>query len=382
MDESLACEFRSGEGWDLSEVPDVPGVFAVWPSQGPPYIGKTSLLRRRLARLLRPGEKQSKLLNLAQIARRVEYQPAGSPFESMVLVYRLARRHRPGDYRKYLKLRIPPFLKINLSNAYPRCYITHKLGQGRAFYFGPFLSQTAAERFQNAFLDLFQMRRCVEDLEPTPAHPGCIYGEMKMCLRPCQAAVTAAEYRGETERVVQFLATGGASLLKQLQDERDRASAALEFEQAARIHKKLEKVSEALQLKEDLAGDLDRLHALIIQRSVDPGAVELWLLYQGFLQPQRRFHIAAEAGQPVSLDSKLRETLRAVSRETGAAGERAEHLALVARWYASSWRQGEILRFDDFDRLPYRRLVKAISRVAAGSVQPAEARVSGPCQPR
>ncbi|HZS51197.1 MAG TPA: hypothetical protein VFA54_10070 [Bryobacterales bacterium] len=381
MDESLACEIRPGGGWDLSPVPNVPGVFAVWPSQGPPYIGKSSLLRRRLARLLRPAETQSRLLNLAQIACRVEYQPAGSPFESMVLLYKLARRHRPGDYQKYLKLRIPPFLKINLSNAYPRCYVTHKLGQRRAFYFGPFPSRAAAERFQNAFLDLFQMRRCVEDLEPTPTHPGCIYGEMKMCLRPCQAAVTAAEYRSETERVVQFLATNGESLLKQLRDERDRASAALQFEQAARIHKKLERVAEALQLKDDLAGDLDRLHAIIIQRSVDPCAVELWLLYQGFLQPQRRLHVAAEAGQPLSLDSKLRETLSAVSWETGAARQRAEHLALVARWYASSWRQGEILRFEDFDHLPYRKLVKAISRVAAGSTQPAGARISGSYRP-
>src|SRR5262249_18336473 len=143
-------------------VPNSPGVFLIWPREGPPHIGKTNVLRRRLLRLLRPPEKQSRLLNLSQVAERVEYRPTGRPFESMVTLYRLARKYRPGDYGKYLKLRLPPFLKVNLTNPYPRCYITRRLGRDRAVYFGPFTSRAAAERFENASLDLFQMRRCRE----------------------------------------------------------------------------------------------------------------------------------------------------------------------------------------------------------------------------
>ena len=171
-------------------VPNVPGVFLIWPREGAPHIGRTALLRRRLMRLLRPPEKQSRLLNLSSVAARVEYQATGSPFESMVMLYRLARRYRPDDYRKFFKLRPPPFLKVNLTNPYPRCYITRRLGSDHALYFGPFTTRATAERFQNAVLDLFQMRRCREDLNPHPTHPGCIYGEMNMCLRPCQAVVT------------------------------------------------------------------------------------------------------------------------------------------------------------------------------------------------
>ena len=48
-------------------------------------------------------------------------------------------------------------------------------------------------------LDLFQLRRCQEDLAPSPGHPGCIYGEMGKCLRPCQEAVSREEYAGEVE---------------------------------------------------------------------------------------------------------------------------------------------------------------------------------------
>ncbi len=356
---------------DFDAIPNAPGVFLIWPREGPPHIGKTNLLRRRLLRLLRPPEKQSRLLNLSQVAERVEYHPSGSPFESMVTLYRFARRYRPDDYGKYLKLRLPPFLKVNLTNPYPRCYITRRLGRDRAVYFGPFTSRAAAERFENAFLDLFQMRRCREELDPNPGHPGCIYGEMNMCLRPCQAAVTHEQYRGEVGRVVEFLSTSGDSLLKQLQGERDQASTALEFEQAARLHRRLEKAAEALKLKEELACELDRLYGVIVQPSAEPHSVELWFVHQGYLQPRRRFTFAVEKGQPVSLDQKLRELVAAMTFKRRSPRERAEQLALLVRWYASSWKQGELLLFDGLDRLPYRKLVRAISRVAA-TRQPAD----------
>ena len=88
--------------------------------------------------------------------------------------------------------------------------VTTKIARG--LFYGPFTSRAAAERFEAGLLDLFQIRRCEENLAPSPQHPGCIYGEMNRCLRPCQQAVSVAEYRGETQRVEQFLRTSGESL--------------------------------------------------------------------------------------------------------------------------------------------------------------------------
>ena len=366
---TLSCQIllAAGQLPDLEAIPNSPGVFLIWPREGAPYLGKTSLLRRRLTRLLRPPEKQSRLLNLAQMAERVEYELTGSPFESTLLLYSLARRFRPDDYIRFLKLRVPAFLRVNLVNPFPRCYITNRLGGGRALYYGPFTSRAAAERFESAFLDLFQIRRCPEDLEPSPSHPGCIYGEMGMCLRPCQTVVSVEQYRGEVGRVVEFLSTRGESLLAQFQREREAASTALEFEQAARIHKKLEKAAEALKLSEELARDIDHLYGVIVQRSAVPEAVEIWFVYQGYVQEQQRLSFAVEEGRPAPLDQKLREALASASFHRGSSRERGEHLALLARWWASSWKQGELLLFEGLDQIPYRKLVRAISRVAGGS---------------
>ena len=349
---------------DFEAIPDVSGVFVLWLRQGAPHLGRTHRLRRRLRRLLSPLEGSSRLRALREAAVRVEYQATGSPFESTVLLYGLARKHRPDDYRRFLKLRIPPFLKLSLSHPHPRCWITRRPGRDGSLYFGPFASRAAAERFQSAFLDLFQVRRCREEIVPDPAHPGCIYGEMGMCLRPCQAACTAEQYRAEVGRVAEFLSTRGESLRIELEREREQASAGLEFERAARLHKKLEKAGQAVESGEELARDLERLWGVIVQRSVEQGAVELWFLRQGCLQPRRRLVLAAEGAAPVSLDERLRRTLAELPLRRRPARDRAEQLALVARWHWSSWKQGELILFDDPERPPYRKLARALARVA------------------
>jgi excinuclease UvrABC nuclease subunit len=252
-----------------------------------------------------------------------------------------------------------------LGNQFPRSHITTHLTRTAGLYFGPFRSRVSAERFEGQFLDLFQMRRCQEDLVPSPQHPGCIYGEMAMCLRPCQEVVGTAEYGHEVARVVDFLRTDGRSLLEAIAHSRDRLSEEMLFEDAARQHKRFEKVQEILKQADELARDIDRLNGVAITRSLAADAVEMWFVRDGWWQHPQRFSFEVIEGTPVSLDRKLRETFAAVARRKLTIRERQEYLALLARWYYSSWRDGEWLGFETYDDIPYRKLVNAVSRVAA-----------------
>ena len=166
-------------------------------------------------------------------------------------MYELARRHFPKTYLDLLKLRMPTYVKLVLTNEFPRSQLTTHLGRAPALYCGPFRSRASAEKFESQFLDLFQMRRCQDDLMPSPEHPGCIYGEMGMCLRPCQQVVGRDEYLHEVGRVAEFLKTGGHSLLDTIGRARDRYSEEMMFEEAARQHKRYEKVQEVLKLRDE-----------------------------------------------------------------------------------------------------------------------------------
>jgi len=349
----------------IAETPDRPAVFLIWPREGAPYLGRTGVLRRRLKRLLgeRPG--LSRWLNLRAVASRVEYWLAGSALETRLLFYELARRHFPETYLELAKLRMPPYVKLLLSNAFPRTQVTTRLG-GRGLHCGPFRNRAAAEQFEAATLELFRIRRCQEDLAPSPEHPGCIYGEMSKCLRPCQQAVTADEYRGEVDRMAGFLRTEGRSLVEPIEAARERLSEELRFEDAAREHARIEKVQEVLRLRDGLVADIDQLCGVAVTASAEPGAVELWFVVAGCWQPPVRFGFEVVEGRTISMDQRLREVVAAIEPRRPGVEERQEHLALLARWYYSSWRDGEWLAFPGPDHVPYRKLVNAISRVASG----------------
>jgi excinuclease ABC subunit C len=356
----------------LQEVPNNPGIFVVFLREGTPYLGRTGLLRRRLLRLLREREKTSRLLNLRQSVSRVEYWLTGSRLESSMRMYDLAREYFPGEYLDYLHLRSPPFLKVLLNNEFPRCQVTTHLGGARSLYYGPFRNRASAEYFETEFLDLFQVRRCQEDLSPSPAHPGCIYGEMGKCLRPCQEAVSREEYAGEVERAIDFLRTDAASLLDNVISSRDRLSAEMEFEQAARQHKRAEKIEEMMRNRDLMARHVQRLHAIAVAPSWRPGAAEIAFVREGYWYGLYELTFELGEGKPVPLDRRLREMIESQVWAPSTARERQERLAILARWYYSGWCDGELLLFDDWDRVPFRKIVNAISRAARGEKAPNE----------
>jgi excinuclease ABC subunit C len=364
----------------LSRLPAAHAVFVLWPAPSlspgsQPYIGRTRNLRHRLERLLSPPRAGRRRLNLHEFTRRVEYQCVGSNFEASWLLYQANRAHYPRTYRRRLRLRPPPLLKVNLRNRFPRCYPTRSLTRDGSLYYGPFPSRADAERFAGEFLDLFKIRRCVEDLNPDPSHPGCIYSQMKMCLAPCFAGCTDTEYQHELGRALAFLDSKGVSLARELEAERTRASESLDFEEAARAHRRLEKVNEVLRRRADLAANVVDLHALILERSAEPGSVVFFRVWAGELFGPAMLSLDERVAAPAPLDQQIRELMArlvaAKSREAASFNLQSaplppwEHLALLARWYYSSFREGEFVPLGRSQELPHRRLIRLCRRLSA-----------------
>ena len=356
----------------FAAVPSAPAVFLLRgdDSHAEPYISKTANLRRRLLRLLGQPTEQSRKLNLRDRVRGIEFTPTGSDFESGFLLYRLLRSTFPHKYAERLRLRFAPLVKLHLENEFPRASITTRLGRlgGKNLYYGPFASRTAAEKFANDSLDFFKMRRCVEDLHPDPQFPGCIYSEMKMCLAPCFKGCTDDEYRFEVARVQTFFETSGDSLVREISAQRDDASAKLDFEGAAAVHARLEKLKPVLNQLPEIVRRLDRLNAVIVQPSAAPGSVALFRVNAGCISGPATFPIqAAEHTKSQSMEFRIQECLAALPpAAVTTALESMEHLAILKRWYYRGTRIGEIFFADHTGEFPMRRLVRGIARVYRG----------------
>ena len=365
----------------FSSVPAAPGVFLLRGSDpaAEPYVSKTANLRRRLVRLLGAPEGPSRRLSLRDRVAHIEYSPTGSDFESGFLLYKTLREVFPRTYQQRLRFRPAPLVRFHLENRFPRVSVTtHLTGMrsGSTFY-GPFASRVAAEKFANDSLDFFKIRRCVEELNPDPKHPGCVYSEMKMCLAPCFQGCTDEQYGNETQRVVTFFDTGGESLARELAAERDKASEQLHFETAAAVHAIIEKLKPVLAQAPEIVHRIDRLSALMVQPSAEPDSVTLFRLDRGCLAPPITFQLPSQQvapaegsrghTQPLSMERRIQEALASAPPVPECSQqETEEHLAILKRWYFRSIKVGELFFADDRGELPMRRVVRGISRVFKG----------------
>ncbi len=356
-----------------------------------PYVGKSSNLRRRLQRLLGAVEGQTRKLNLRDRVHEVEWFATGSDFEASLLLYKTLRREFPRNYGDRLKLRFAPLVKLILDNAYPRATVTTRIRghygehfplyrQKKAIrvghppeYFGPFATRVAAEKFCNDSLDFYKMRRCTDDLNPDPAFPGCIYSEMKMCLAPCFKGCTDGDYAAEVGRVREYFTSGGQSLVREIEKLRDEASAGLDFEGAAALHTRLEKVKAATAQLPEIVRRLDELNGVMIQPSAEKSSVTLFKIAAGMICDGVQLDVASKAeaahmqAKPQSMEARIHEALAGVEApKMASALEWMEHLALLKRWYYRTIKVGELFLTDANGELPMRRVVRGVSRVFKG----------------
>jgi excinuclease ABC subunit C len=377
LDCGLEFDALRADGEFFPALPPRPAVCLIEPRKenAEPFLIRTQNLQRRMQRLLGPIDPASKRLNLREFARGVRYRLTGSAFEQTLTYYEHARGLFPKRYRDLMRLRPPAVLKVNLRNAYPRCFVTRKIpvdsnGLPTAgSYYGPFASRRSAEAFAERVLDLFKVRRCQIKIRRDPTFPGCIYSEMKMCLAPCFAGCTKEEYDVEVHRLVQFLETSGGSLRSSIEEERQKASEQLDFERAAALHKKVEKLDEVLRGKQEIARRIEDLDAVILQRTAEEQTIGVYAVRGGQLAEPFFLRFAEIASQPRSAEQIFREHLdqqragQAPPLHPSLPGDLGEHLWLLARWYYSNPREGEIF-FREKD-WPYRRILRACSRLLA-----------------
>ena len=355
----------------FASAPAAPAVFLLRGNdpQAEPYVSKTANLRRRLQRLLGPPD-QTRRLNLRDRVRSIEYTATGSDFESGFLLYRALRTAFPKTYSDRLRLRFAPLLKLHMENEYPRASVTTRLGKlgGRNIYYGPFPSRVAAEKFANDSLDFFKMRRCVDDLHPDPNFPGCIYSEMKMCLAPCFKGCSDTDYQAEVRRVQSYLDSSGESLIREITAQREQASSSLDFENAAALHAKVEKLKPVLSQLPEIVRRIDQLTAIMVQPSAIPESVAFFFIDAGLITGPLTFPIqATEHTKSQSMEARVQSALATLPpAQSPTALQTMEHLALLKRWFYRSTRAGEIFFSDIKGGLPLRRMVRGIARVYRG----------------
>ncbi len=342
------------------------GIYLLTIAGARPHLGWSVNLPRRLSRFLVPSYPGSAPARSGFSERIVNVccWRTGSRLESSLVLYELAKQNFPDDYRKVLRLRMPWFVGLRTTDPFPVLDVANRIAKDERAAFGPFRTRDAAEAYQQQVEGLFQVRRCRETLEPHPEHPGCIYGEMNQCMRPCQCAVSADEYAHEAQRVSEFLSTNGRSPLAVLAAARDRASEEMEFEEAGQIQKRIEKLETASKLRDEVVRVIAEFNGVALTRSSEHLQFRLWPMIGGIWQDPITLDFSSERSGSHSLDSEIRSLVAGALERSADPGNKLEHLAIFTRWYYSSWRDGSWFPFRAPADLNYRRLVRELSKMS------------------
>jgi DNA polymerase-3 subunit epsilon len=324
----------------IAALPRTPGVYLMRNERGDLlYIGKAARLRDRVASYFNGGAgRNAKTAELVSHVHAIETRPARSPLDAALLEARLIRELKP-PYNRMLKAAAPAFfVKLDLSDPFPRLQISQKLSaRVGVMNLGPFIGRHNLDHATRALARLLGLRTCSGKLAPDEDFSPCMYGQMGHCAAPCNVTIDEDAYNDRVRRAVAFLRGRGGPLMGELARAREQAAAAMHFEEARRLHRELEALAAFTERVSRLSRVVTENNLIIViappaagseSASAQPPYPIAYVILSGRLALTREIDslAAAHSVSAFVADNHDRYRMRAVAR-----GE-LEEMTIVARW--------------------------------------------------
>lgn len=222
---------------ELKKLPHKPGVYIMRNKDDKIiYVGKAISLKNRVTQYFRKTNKTQRIKNMVSLIDHFEYIVCDNEAEALILECNLIKENRP-KFNVLLKDdKTYPYIRIGMKEEYPSIYITRRIQNDGAKYFGPYANPGAAREMINFIKEKFQVRQCKTFKFNDRA---CLNYHIKKCLAPCMKYVTRDEYMVQINQIIMLLEGKTSKILKELEVEMKQASEKLEFEKAATIRDRM-----------------------------------------------------------------------------------------------------------------------------------------------
>ena len=217
------------------------------------YVGKAKNLRNRVSSYFHAGRvEDAKTGTLLREAVDVDYIVVANNKEALALENHLIKQKQPRFNILLRDDKTYPYVKLTLSERYPRVYVTRRLRKDGSAYFGPYFPGNLAYRIVDLIHRHFLVPSCKVDLNRFHPRP-CLQYYIGRCLGPCVEGLTTPDTYAEAVRDVKmFLEGRPTDLARSLRERMTSAAEAQEFERAARYRDLISTV-EQLQEKQRIA---------------------------------------------------------------------------------------------------------------------------------
>ncbi len=339
----------------LAHLPEGPGVYHMLNKDGQLlYIGKAKNIRRRVTSYFTNSAGHSdKVLDLIRNIHDVNYEQTGSELEASLREAELIRTLKPPYNTLSKHLPRVAFLKLTVTNPFPRLSLATKPSSNRALYIGPFRSRDFAEKAQRLLARLFGLRTCQGNLSPEPDFSPCLSGQIGACTSPCNLQVTREAYHEQVASFQQFLEGQDTLLRDSLVTKRDQFSAELRFEGAARLQKEIELLDHILHIHSRFHWIITRAHAFVLLPSREPGAAQAYLVLNGrLIQDEGNTGATIQTETDITTFASLAQERFHQDRDVPLRPEEIDASVIIAAWLRDPDRsQGAIFPIDSPDSL-------------------------------
>ena len=243
---------------ELKKLPEKPGVYLMHDKDDNIiYVGKAVILRNRVRQYFRKNNKTPRIEKMVSLIDHFEYIVVGSEDEALILECNLIKKYRP-KFNVLLKDdKTYPYIKIDIKSDYPSVFMTRKIQNDGAKYFGPYPNVAAAKEMVSFIKEKFKIRQCKNFKNQDRA---CLNYHIKKCLAPCMGYVSKEEYREQINQISMLLDGKIDNIIKSLEKEMNSFSENFEFEKAAEIRDRIfaiERVSEKQKVSNISENNID-----------------------------------------------------------------------------------------------------------------------------
>ena len=230
---------------ELKKLPDKPGVYIMRDkNDNILYVGKAVVLKNRVRQYFRKTNKTARIKKMVSLIDHFEYIVTDNEAEALILECNLIKKNMP-KFNVLLKDdKTYPYIKIDIKSDYPNVFITRRVQNDGARYFGPYANPGAAKEMINFIKERFQIRQCKNFKSNQRA---CLNYHIKKCLAPCMGYVSKEDYRKQIDQIIMLLEGKTKEIIKQIDEEIIELANKQEYEMAAILRDKkiaIERISE------------------------------------------------------------------------------------------------------------------------------------------
>lgn len=243
---------------ELKKLPKKPGVYIMHDKNNKIiYVGKAVVLRNRVRQYFRKNKKTKRIQNMVANVDHFEYIVCDNEAEALILECNLIKKNMP-KFNVLLKDdKTYPYIKINIKADYPDLYITRRVINDGAKYFGPYANAGSAKEMIEFIKSRYKIRQCRSfKYKDRP----CLNYHIKKCMAPCMGYVTKEEYRKQINEIISILEGKTEEIKKELEIEMQEASKKMEYEKAQELRDKIyaiDRISQKQKVSNISENDID-----------------------------------------------------------------------------------------------------------------------------